>query len=320
MKKMVFSFAGLLMFVMVAVPPAFAQTQYGRISGKVIDQATNNGLPFVTVYLYLGEQQKLSARSNSGGNFSFVNVQPDVYTIRTSKSGYAEYAKQLRVNPNFTTKLYIPLTAGEGAAAKPIALADNVVPVAPPQEKPATISVSTTPTPAPPVVKDTPTPAVAQAPVTKQEPVQQVTKPAETPAQPTITPPVGTPVSSAPVQAPTQPVVAQQEELEAISEDTKIYEVTEVSPEIEGGASAIYKILKYPEIAMMLKVEGTVVCRVYIDKDGTPINTEVLKSVHPALDKAAQDALFNVRYTPGMQGGVPVQTMYTMPIKFKLSK
>lgn len=195
MKKMVLWFAGFLMVAVVAVSPVSGQTQYGRISGKVIDQATNNGLPFVTVYLYLGEQQKLSARSNSGGNFSFVNVQPDVYTIRTSKSGYSEYAKQLRVNPNFTTKLYIPLTAGEGTAAKPIALADNVVPAAPPQEKPAAIPVSNTPTVTTPAVKETPAVTVAQAPAVKQEPVQPVSKPVETPAQPVVQPPVVTPVA-----------------------------------------------------------------------------------------------------------------------------
>lgn len=298
--KKILVLSGLLLIPFVST---FGQDQFGRISGKVIDQASNNGVAFVTVYLYLGDQQKLSARSNSGGNFSFVNVVPDVYTIRTSKPNYLEYAKQVRVNPNFTTKLYIPLSPmGEGTSTKPVQVADNVV------DQP---------------VKSQPDIVKTSAPVTT--PV--VTAPTQnTPVQspPQVSQPeVQAPVTSSAGQVASAAVEAAVQEMEAISvadDDQKIWEATEISPEIEGGFATVYKKLKYPEVAVIQKVEGTVVCSVYIDKEGNPINTEVLKSVHPSIDKAAQEALFNVKYIPGKQNGVAVSTKLTVPIKFKLGK
>ncbi|MCA0445203.1 MAG: TonB family protein [Bacteroidetes bacterium] len=299
--KKILVLSGLFLIPFVST---FGQDQFGRISGKVIDQATNNGVAFVTVYLYQGEYQKLSARSNSGGNFSFVNVAPDVYTIRTSKPNYQEYAKQVRVNPNFTTKLYIPLNAmGEApSAAKPVQVADNVVVDQPAKSQPEIVKTSA-PVSAPVVS--------APAPSLPAQSSPQVSSPE-----------VQTPVATT-GQVSTAPAEVAAQEMEAISvqdDDQKIWEATEISPEIEGGFATVYKKLKYPEVAVIQKVEGTVVCSVYIDKEGNPINTEVLRSVHPSIDQAAQEALFNVKYIPGKQNGVAVSTKLTVPIKFKLSK
>ncbi|MBN8705725.1 MAG: TonB family protein [Bacteroidetes bacterium] len=300
-------FVVLFGLILIPVLTSFGQTQFGRISGKVIDQATNNGVAFVTVYLYLGESQKLSARSNSGGNFSFVNVVPDVYTIRTSKPNYLEYSKQVRVNPNFTTKLYIPLSAmGEGSANKPPQIADNVV------DQPAKNQTEIVKTSAPVTVPVVNNPVITEPVAVKQDKAPEIQQPAQQVTSPAEVSTASIPVAEAAVQ-----------EMEAIAvqdDDQKIWEATEISPEIDGGFGNVYKILKYPEVAVIQKVEGTVVCRVYIDKEGNPINTEVLRSIHPAIDKAAQDALFNVKYIPGKQNGVVVSTMLTVPIKFKLSK
>jgi len=280
------------------------QAQFGRISGKVIDQATNNGVAFVTVYLYLGDQQKLSARSNSGGNFSFVNVSPDVYTIRTSKPNYAEYSKQVRVNPNFTTKLYIPLAQATDGGPKTVAVSDNVVTEVQKAPAEAVKTVATTATPVAVPVETTP---VKQAAVATPEPVLE---------------PAAKQSESAPATqgAGTTEVTAQEMEVISNQDDQMIYEVTEVPAEIEGGFAALYKLIKYPEAAIIQKAEGTFVCRVNIDRDGNPGQIEVLKSCHPALDKAAQDAIFNVRYKPGKQSGNIVSSWLTVPVKFKLPK
>lgn len=294
----------LFLFSAVVFPMSLlGQAQFGRISGKVIDQATNNGVAFVTVYLYLGDQQKLSARSNSGGNFSFVNVSPDVYTIRTSKPNYAEYSKQVRVNPNFTTKLYIPLAQAAEGGSKAVAVSDNVVTEV---QKAPTEAVKTVSTTASPVVSQVETPA-QQVSVAIPEPVTEpVAKPSEAAPAPQVT--------------GTQEAAAQEMEVISNQDDQMIYEVTEVPAEIEGGFAALYKLIKYPEAAIIQKAEGSFVCRVNIDRDGNPGQIEVLKSCHPALDKAAQDAIFNVRYKPGKQGGNIVSSWLTVPVKFKLPK
>lgn len=89
-------------------------------------------------------------------------------------------------------------------------------------------------------------------------------------------------------------------------------------PAIEGGMSALLKNLVYPEEAFKKGIEGTVLVGVYISETGDPMNTEIEKSVHPLLDRAAQDAVFKVKFIPGRKDGKPVSQKVTIPFKFKI--
>lgn len=281
----------LVVFSLVIISiPAFSQAQLGRISGKVVDKDSNTGLASVTVYLFSGDTQKQSARTNAGGNFSFVNVEPGSFVVKTAKSGYDDFNKLVRVNANFTTKLMIPLAA----------------------------------------VGSTSTEVVASAPITESKPVEtkasvQIEKPIEKPktdlpkqsvaSQPTTSSPAVV-AQAEPVQNTIQEAETVQE---ALSNDEPVFvEAPQESPIPVGGWGALGKAIKYPEIARKQKVEGTVKLAVYIDYHGDVISIEFIKKVHPAIDQAAEDAVYATKFKPGTYDGKPINTKMAIPIPFKL--
>lgn len=76
--------------------------------------------------------------------------------------------------------------------------------------------------------------------------------------------------------------------------------------------------LKYPENARKNGIQGKVYLKVWIDQNGTVTKTEVIKGVNDELNKAAQDALQNVKFKPAKVKGKPVSTNIVLPISFKL--
>lgn len=76
----------------------------------------------------------------------------------------------------------------------------------------------------------------------------------------------------------------------------------------------------YPEIARKAGLEGRIVVRVLIDKDGKPKKAQVLKSSGiEAFEEAAIDAVMRSSYSPAIQNGKPVKCWMTIPIKFSLN-
>lgn len=104
-------------------------------------------------------------------------------------------------------------------------------------------------------------------------------------------------------------------------QDTSIYFVTaENMPEPIGGVKAIQKNIIYPEVAKKAGIQGTVYVVAFIDEAGNVVRTEIAKSVHPALDKAAADAIANTKFTPGKQRGKALRARLSVPIRFRLSR
>jgi TonB family protein len=82
------------------------------------------------------------------------------------------------------------------------------------------------------------------------------------------------------------------------------------------------KILKevkaeYPQAAKDAKIQGNVVVDIRIAKDGSVIDTRVVKSI-PELDKAATEALKKYKFQPVLLNGQPVDVLATMTIRFAL--
>jgi TonB family protein len=103
-------------------------------------------------------------------------------------------------------------------------------------------------------------------------------------------------------------------------QDTSAYFVTaENMPEPIGGIMAIQKKIVYPEIAKRAGIQGTVYVVAFIDEKGNVVQTGITKGVHPALDKAAQDAVANVKFKPGMQMEKAIRVRLAVPIRFRLS-
>ncbi len=76
---------------------------------------------------------------------------------------------------------------------------------------------------------------------------------------------------------------------------------------------------KYPELARRAGMEGTVLVRVWVDKEGKVRKVEILKSDAEIFNQPAIDAAQQMIFTPAVQGGNPVSVWVAMPFKFKLN-
>lgn len=103
-----------------------------------------------------------------------------------------------------------------------------------------------------------------------------------------------------------------------------VLEVAKYQPEYPGGNEGLMKFLaeniKYPEDARKLGKDGRVVLQFIVEKDGSISNVQVLKSVHPSLDKEAVRVVSQIkRFVPGYnEDHAPVRVLYTLPVKFTL--
>ena len=101
------------------------------------------------------------------------------------------------------------------------------------------------------------------------------------------------------------------------------FAVVEQMPEFPGGMKELMTFLKdniqYPKAAQDKKVQGRVIVQFVVEKDGTPTEFNVLRSIDPDLDKEALRVLGEMpKWKPGMQKGQAVRVKYTVPVNFKL--
>ncbi len=120
-------------------------------------------------------------------------------------------------------------------------------------------------------------------------------------------------VIAAPVEAP---VEEEEEEV--------VFVVVESMPEFPGGQQALFKYLsenvKYPVIAQKNGIQGRVICQFVVNKDGSIVDVEVVRSGgDPSLDKEAIRVIKSMpKWKPGKQRGKAVRVKYTVPVNFKL--
>ena len=120
-------------------------------------------------------------------------------------------------------------------------------------------------------------------------------------------------VIAAPVEAP---VEEEEEEV--------VFVVVESMPEFPGGQQALFKYLsdniKYPVIAQENGIQGRVICQFTVNKDGSIVDIEVVRSGgDPSLDKEAVRVIKTMpKWKPGKQRGKPVRVKFTVPVRFKL--
>lgn len=100
------------------------------------------------------------------------------------------------------------------------------------------------------------------------------------------------------------------------------YWTVEVMPSFPGGDSALWDFiaanLKYPVIEA--DVQGRVVLRFVVDKEGDIKDVKILRSIHPDFDKEAVRVVNSMpKWNVGSQNGIPVDVYFTLPIVFKTS-
>ena len=101
------------------------------------------------------------------------------------------------------------------------------------------------------------------------------------------------------------------------------FAVVEQMPEFPGGMKELMTYLKdnikYPKAAQDKKVQGRVIVQFVVEKDGTPTEFNVVRSVDPDLDAEALRVLGGMpKWKPGMQKGQVVRVKYTVPVAFRL--
>ena len=79
-------------------------------------------------------------------------------------------------------------------------------------------------------------------------------------------------------------------------------------------------IPKYPELAQRAGIEGRVIVKIWVDKNGAPHQAIVMKSDAEIFDQPAVDAAMQYRFTPAIMNKGPVAVWVVIPFTFKLKQ
>jgi protein TonB len=106
-------------------------------------------------------------------------------------------------------------------------------------------------------------------------------------------------------------------------EENVVFQVVETMPSFPGGDGELMKFLgnnvKYPVIAQENGIQGRVICQFVVNRDGSIVDVEVVRSVDPSLDKEAIRVIKSMpAWSPGKQRGKSVRVKYTLPVNFRL--
>lgn len=101
-------------------------------------------------------------------------------------------------------------------------------------------------------------------------------------------------------------------------EEPGMYEFIPVEKEPYIDLAELKKKIKYPEIARRAGLEGRVVVRVLVGKDGKPVKAVIEQSDNEVFNQAAIEAIMSSIFTPAIQNGEPVAVWVSIPIDFKL--
>ena len=139
-------------------------------------------------------------------------------------------------------------------------------------------------------------------------------------------------VEPPPVAKPKLPVAAESDEeaVETIEKtDFNPYAKEPPAPEIETPDFVPYDTPpeakfwfkpKYPDIARKAGIEGMLILKLLVDTDGSVLQVQVLKSLHPALDDAAVEAAKQWKFSPAKQRDKPVRVWVSFPVNFILKE
>ena len=107
------------------------------------------------------------------------------------------------------------------------------------------------------------------------------------------------------------------------SDGEVIYQTVDEMPEFPGGVEALMdyvsRNVKYPESAKENNLQGRVLVKFVIEKDGSVSNVEVGRGWGNELDDEAVRVVKAMpKWKPGKQEGKPVRVSFMLPINFKL--
>lgn len=112
--------------------------------------------------------------------------------------------------------------------------------------------------------------------------------------------------------------------IEEKTEDDRVFSTVEQMPSFPGGDVELLNHLRanivYPPTAAENGVQGRVVVKFVVTKDGSIGDVEVVRGQDPELDKEAIRVVKTFpKFTPGVINGQPVNVWYTLPVQFRLT-
>lgn len=108
-------------------------------------------------------------------------------------------------------------------------------------------------------------------------------------------------------------------------EENKVFTAVEQMPQFPGGEAELLKYvathIKYPTMAAENNIQGRVVVKFVVKKDGNVGDVVVLRGKDPDLDREAVRVVKTLpKFIPGKMNGQAVSVWYTLPINFKLQQ
>ena len=116
-----------------------------------------------------------------------------------------------------------------------------------------------------------------------------------------------------------------EEVVENIVEE-EIFVTAEEMPTFQGGDLSKFRNwvqsnVKYPQLALENGIQGNVVIKFVVEKDGKLSNIQVLQTPDKTLaDAAVQVLQKSPKWKPGKQRNKPVRVTYTLPVSFKIQQ
>ena len=102
-----------------------------------------------------------------------------------------------------------------------------------------------------------------------------------------------------------------------------VQDMVDQRPSFPGGNPALLSYLRnetrYPDICFNNEIQGRVLVRFVVERNGSISSARIIKSVDPALDKEALRVVSNMpKWNPAKKNGVPVRAEQTVPVSFRL--
>ena len=79
-----------------------------------------------------------------------------------------------------------------------------------------------------------------------------------------------------------------------------------------------YRPPEYPEMARLSQMQGTVVVKILVGPTGDVLDAQILKGIHPLLDREALKVARKTKWIPGKQRNIPVKCWMALPYNFTL--
>lgn len=116
------------------------------------------------------------------------------------------------------------------------------------------------------------------------------------------------------------PAPVVEEKPQPKNEPEKVFEAVEQQAAFKGNVNKwLSSHINYPPAAADAGVQGKVLVRFIVNKDGSVSDVTVLKGVDRDLDKEAVRAVRSMpKWQPGKNNGVAVRSYFTLPVVFRL--